>query len=325
MTPWLMLGAMREAMMALDPEYLIYHQRRRGMDHDLYNYSNLFLRKPLSWPEGRRMAVPIVVSLEWFPIIPSDKPFRAPGHMQTAYPDYRHYTAREYGTRVGFYRFLDAFAKYGITASIAVNAAIARRYPSILNDIIAAGHEVVAHSTDMNGTIASGLEEAAERALIQESLDVLTQATGKRPEAWLSIARSQSFRTPALLAEAGIKTMLDWVNDELPYRMTTSSGPLMNLPLNHELSDQQIVTIQQHSAASYAEQIGDAYNWLLQEAEMTESARMMPLHLTPYVMGLPYRIGALEDLLGMLATQSSVWFTTVSEISKTASIQMNLN
>ena len=57
----------------------------------------------------------IVVSLEWFPIMPSDTPFRAPGHMQTAYPDYRHYTSREYGTRVGFYRLLDAFAKVGVT------------------------------------------------------------------------------------------------------------------------------------------------------------------------------------------------------------------
>ena len=50
-------------------------------------------------------------------------PFRARGAMQTAHPDYRHYTTREYGTQVGYYQLLDAFAKAGVTASIATNAA----------------------------------------------------------------------------------------------------------------------------------------------------------------------------------------------------------
>ena len=48
-------------------------------------------------------------------------PFRARGAMQTAHPDYRHYTTREYGTQVGYYQLLDAFAKAGVTASIATN------------------------------------------------------------------------------------------------------------------------------------------------------------------------------------------------------------
>ena len=81
--------------MSLDPSYLDYPRRRRGMDHDLYPWSNMFERPPIAWPGGAAVAVWPVISLEWFPITPSDTPFRAPGHMQTANPDYRHYTARE--------------------------------------------------------------------------------------------------------------------------------------------------------------------------------------------------------------------------------------
>ena len=103
--------------MSLDPAYLEYPRRRAGYDHDLYAYSAMPTRKPITWPGGKGVATWIVVSLEWFPITPSDTPFRAPGHMQTAYPDYRHYTAREYGTRIGFYRLLDAFAD-GVNARI---------------------------------------------------------------------------------------------------------------------------------------------------------------------------------------------------------------
>ncbi|MGK3808198.1 hypothetical protein ABI003_15060, partial [Enterococcus faecium] len=85
-----------------------------------------------------------------------------------------------------------------------------------------------------------------------------------------------------LLKEAGITYCCDWVNDELPYRFTNG---LINLPLSHELSDRQIITVQQQSADSYAQQIHDAFDWLVAEAEREAGGRMLPLHLTPYIMG----------------------------------------
>lgn len=288
--------------MALDPSYLEYPKRRHGYDHDLYPWSNIFERKPVAWPGGKRVAVWPVVSLEWFPMVPEDKLFRAPGHMQTPYPDYRHYTAREYGTRLGFYRLLDAFATAGVTASVAMNAAIAERYPRIVEDIAAAGHEIVAHSTDMNGTIATGIEESAERELIARSMDIIESISGVRPRGWHSIARSQSWHTARLLTEVGVEYMCDWVNDDLPYRWNNG---LVNLPLNHELSDRQILNVQQQSVDSYVEQIQDAYAWLVGEG----AGRVLPLHLTPYIIGLPYRIDAFERLLGWLVGQPDAWVT----------------
>jgi allantoinase len=274
---------------ALDPAYLEYAHRREGYDHDLYPWSSLFARKPVAWPRGKKVAVWLCVSLEWFPITPSDTPFRAPGHMQTAYPDFRHYTAREYGTRVGFYRLLDAFAKAGVTASIAVNGAIAERYPEIIADIVAGRHEIIAHSTDMNGTIATGLPEAEEAALIANSLSALEAAGVPHPKGWLSIARSQSWNTPRLLRDAGLEYVCDWVNDELPYAF---NNRLINLPLNHELSDRQIITVQQQSADSYAQQIEDAFDFLSAEAS-THGGR---------------------KLLARLAARPEAWFATGEQI-----------
>lgn len=302
--------------MTLDPTYLTYPLRRHGYDHDLYPWSALKDRKPVAWPNGAKVAVWVCVSLEYFPLTPSDTPFRAPGHMQTVYPDYRHYTAREYGTRIGFYRLLDAFAKVDMRVSVATNSAIADRYPSIIADIVHAGHEIIAHSTDMNSTIASGLPEADERALIATSLDTLERVSGTRPQGWLSIARSQSWNTPRLLHEAGVRYCCDWVNDELPYRFDgKDSGGLINLPLNHELSDRQIVTVQQQSADSYSTSMRDAFDWLAREAEVA-GGRMLPLHITPYIMGLPYRIDAFEDLLAGLKDKGA-WFARGQDIVDT--------
>jgi peptidoglycan/xylan/chitin deacetylase (PgdA/CDA1 family) len=295
----------------LDPAYLDYPKRRHGYDHDLYDWSAIQSRKPILWPDGKSVAVWICVSLEWFPLVPSDTPFRAPGHMQTAYPDYRHYTARDYGTRIGFYRLLDAFAKAGVCVSVATNSAIAERYPQIIADIVAGGHEIIAHSTDMNGTIASGVAVEDERALIAQSLDTLEAVSGTCPAGWLSIARSQSWNTPDLLRAAGVKYCCDWVNDELPYAFKNG---LINLPLNHELSDRQIITVQQQSVDSYAESMRDAFDWLAREAVTAGGGRMLPLHITPYIMGLPYRITMFEKLLGELTARPEAWFATAKGI-----------
>lgn len=300
--------------MTLDPAYLTYPKRRAGMDHDLYPAAPMPSRKPVAWPGGKPVAVTLLVNLEWFPITPSDQPFRAPGHMVTPYPDYRHYTAREYGTRVGFYRLLDAFAKAGVKATIAVNSAIAERYPSIIADILAGGHEIIAHSTDMNATIAGGFAEAEERALIAEARDRLGEAIGAAPRGWQSIARSQSFNTPRLLVEAGFDYMCDWVNDDLPYLATTEAGTIVSVPFNHELSDRQMIAVQQQSMDSVAQQIDDALAWLKAESAYYRAGRVLPFTLTPYITGLPYRMDAFEALLGRLAGDEATWLATAGEL-----------
>lgn len=299
--------------MSLPPSYLAYEKRDRGMDHDLYSWSNMFDRNPVAWPQDKKIATWIVIDLEWFPITPNDQPFRAPGHMQTAYPDYRHYTSRDYGNRIGIYRLLDALKKVNARACVAMNSSIAERYPELARHIVEDGHEIIAHSTDMNAAIATGVGVEIENEHISASLAKIEAITGQRPQGWLSIARSQSFNTPSLLAEAGLKYMCDWVNDELPYEMDTPCGRIYNIPLNHELSDRQIINIQQHSVDSYTQQIQDAWNWLRQEADRF-GGRLLPLNLTPYIMGLPYRMEAFESLLAWLADQPDNWFATGQEL-----------
>lgn len=296
--------------MSLPAEYTVYPKRREGYDHDFYAWSNIHTRKPVRWPGDKAVAVWLCVSLEWFPITPADKPFRAPGHMVTPYPDYRHYTVRDYGNRVGAWRMLDAFKAAGVKASFATNAAVAQRYPELIQAVLADGHEIIAHSTDMNATITSDLPETDERKLIADSLAGLAKA-GVKPSGWLSIARSQSWRTLDLLKEHGLTYCCDWVNDELPYSFANG---LINLPLNTELSDRMIIATQQHSAQGWAQMMRDACDWLAAEAAQQMSARVLPIQLTPYIMGLPYRIGALEKLLGDLTARKACWFATGDEI-----------
>jgi peptidoglycan/xylan/chitin deacetylase (PgdA/CDA1 family) len=295
--------------MTVDAAYLDYPRRSAGYDHHLYDWSAIRERTPVRWPGGAPVAVwPCIVS-EFFPLTPSDTPFRAPGHMQTAFPDYRHYTARDYGNRVGIWRLLDAFEARGLKVSVAMNVAVAERYPALLAAVLNDGHEIVSHSTDMNGTIDGSLSEAAERALIAETR-ARWEALGVAPAGWHSIARSQSFRTPDLLKAQGCRWTCDWANDDLPWRFRNG---LLNLPLNHELSDRQILNVTQASADSYATQIGDAADWLAVEGARW-GGRLLGLELTPYIIGLPYRIGAFEALLDRLLASGQCWLARGGDI-----------
>ena len=84
---------------------------------------------------------------------------------------------------------------------------------------------------------------------------------GTRPRGWLSHRPlAELAHAVDLLTAAGVDYCCDWVNDELPWRFANG---LVNLPLNHELSDRQIIDVQQQSAASYAEQMSDAADWLI--------------------------------------------------------------
>lgn len=300
--------------MALPDNYLSYPHRKHGMDHSLYPYSNLLERKPVQWPNQKSVALWITVCLEYFPLTPNDGPVRAPGAMVTPYPDYRTYTAREYGNRVGVFRILKVLDDLGIKASFPINAAIATRYPFLLNEITKRGHEIIGHGLDMNAVSYGGMDRAVEENNTKQALDVLFKKSGQEVTGWLSPARSQSENTLEILAQNGIAYCCDWVNDDMPYTMNTPSGDLLSMPHTYELEDRHLLTVLGQNEATYKAQIFNAFDLFTQEAK-THGGRILHLSLTPYVIGQAWRIITLRDVLQTLLKSENTWSATGGEIA----------
>lgn len=301
--------------MPLDDSYLEYPKRRHGMDHDLYPWTNMFERKPITWPNGAKVAVWITVPLEFFPLTPNDGPFRAPGHMVTPYPDYRTYTTRDYGTRVGWQRIVKVLDQYNAKISVPMNAAIAERHPFLVDQINERGWEVIAHGVDMNALHFGGMDVTTEREQIKTTVETLRNKTKQDVIGWLSPARSQSENTLDLLPEYGIEYCGDWVNDDLPYEVNSKGGPLIAMPHSNEVDDRTILVNNRHTEDMFVEQVLDAFDLLHKESE-THGGRVAPLGLTPYVIGQPWRVRSLGEILKAMAQKDGVWFATGTEIAK---------
>jgi peptidoglycan/xylan/chitin deacetylase (PgdA/CDA1 family) len=299
--------------MPLPDDYLRYPLRRHGMDHDRYDWSILFRRPRVTWPDKARVALWIVPSLQWFPLNQTGKPFKAPGALERPYPDYRYYTHRDYGNRVGIFRIFKILDRLGLKASVAMNAAVARRYPFLVEQVNRRGYEIIAHGVDMDQLHYGGLDPEQEAGQVKEAVTTLREVSGQPVTGWLSPGKSESDNTLDLIAAEGIDYVCDWANDDLPYPLRTAHGEIHAMPHSHEIDDRLILLQYHHSENAYAQQLIDQFDTLYAESERY-GGRIMAITLHPWVVGHPYRVKPLERALAHIAGHDGVWSATGAEI-----------
>ncbi len=285
-------------------------QRRQGMDHDHYEWSPIATRPKLVWQGGARVALCAIVALERVEWSPPPGSVQSPAlyrhlALHRPVPEFWSVSHREYGHRVGIFRVLDVLEKHGIRPTIAMDAITARNYPYLVRHCLARDCELIAHGISASRMITSRMSEAEERAYIAESVEALHLATGVRPRGWAGPEYGESTRTPQLLAEAGIRYVCDWANDEQPYRMRTAGEPLYALPVMVELDDVFALRDRSFRVDEYAVQIKEAFDTMYRDAEA--GARLLALNLHPWLIGQPFRIGFLDDALGHVMKHPGVW------------------
>lgn len=301
--------------MSLPQSYLEYPRRRRGMDHDRFDYTNLFKRQPIRWPGGARVALIVVPVLEWFPLDmqPAQMVVKAVGGMDRPYPDYWNYTTRDYGTRVGVYRIFKVLEELGLPASVAINARLALRHPFLLREITRRNWEVVAHGLDMSHVAHGKTAQEEEREWITASLAQLRKASGQEVRGWLSPMQSESHATLDLLSEQQIEYTLDWNNDDLPVRMQARAKSIYGVPYALDVNDRQSMLDFNLSNAEYVEQLLDGFNALWQEAGRY-GGRVMAVSAHAWLTGQAHRTRAFRQALQTMRDHAGVWPTTYSQM-----------
>jgi peptidoglycan/xylan/chitin deacetylase (PgdA/CDA1 family) len=297
--------------------------RGPGMDHDLYTYAPLPTRAPLRWPGDAGLAFCPILYLEHWELLPAPGTRRVPGAQGpwgNLSPDWRSFTYRDYGNRIGIWRVLDALEARGLRATVALGAAAAARHPAVVAACRERGHAFAAHPSHATRIHASHMTEAEERAAIAAAIDAVAAATGARPRGWIAQDFSESPRTAQLVAEAGLEWLADWPNDEQPYRLLTKPG-ILSLPVLAELDDAVMLWSKLIPSWEWPPLVSEAAKRLTMDGKDQDAGRCLLLGLHPWLVGQPSRIRYLEEALdGVLAAKP--WCTTANDIADCAKSQL---
>lgn len=273
-------------------------------EHTLFGAGSIAGRAPLVWPAGTRVALLLVLHLECMDFDAPPDTIADLRWRERGWPDPRLQSWYEYGNRVAIFRILEVLDRLGLRATVAANALACERYPSIVERFRARRFEIAAHGPAANRMVSSAFDAAAERHLIGLTLSRIEAATGVRPQGWIAQDFGESPRTPKLLAEAGMRYLADWPNDDEPYPMDGADG-IVSLPVAYDLDDLRLFIERRLQAWSYPPLIRDAFATL--SAEGATRPRVLPLSIHPWVFGAPHRLRHLAEALAFLAGQDGLW------------------
>jgi allantoinase len=276
---------------------------------DRLPYSPIVSRPKLRLPNGKRLAVWVLVSIEeWNQREQMPRTVNTPPAGGIPTPDIPNWTWHEYGNRVGFWRLVEALDGAGVRASMAVNGVAIETYAPICEAAHSRGWEFIGH-----GYTQKNLQKVEdERADIRKTTAAIRAFTGSAPKGWVGPGLAETWDTPDVLAEEGYGYVCDWVHDDQPTWLKTTGRPLLSMPFTQECNDIPIILSQHHRAAEYRDRVIDQFDQLY--ADSADSARVMAMVVHPFIMGVAHRTKYLREALAHIASHDGAVFMTAGGI-----------
>ena len=272
-------------------------------------YSAIVDRAPLKLPGDARLAVWTIVNVEEWAIERNmPRTVLSPPYGQPLLPDLPNWAWHEYGMRVGYWRFHEVLARFGVKATLAINGSVIQSYPRVAEAALKAGWEFMGH-----GYIQRPMHHVEDqRNSIGETVAAIREFTGKKPRGWESPGLTETYDTIDWLAQAGIEYVADWVLDDQPVKIQTAHGPIVSVPYTVEMNDIAMMVLQNHPSEEWLRRGIDHFDRLYAEGE--KSARVMAISVHPYITGVPHRIAYLERLYEYILQRPGVKMWTGEEI-----------
>jgi peptidoglycan/xylan/chitin deacetylase (PgdA/CDA1 family) len=273
------------------------------------SYVPIHKRPKLVLPDGARLAVWTAVQVEnWSPSGAMPRVALTPPMGQALLPDLPNWAWHEYGMRVGFWRFIETLGSRDLKATFAVNGSALDIYREACEAARDAGWEFMGH-----GFVQRPMHKVDDqRKAIADTIKAIKDFTGKPPRGWESPGLTETDETLDYLAEAGIEYVADWVVDEQPVSLKTTTRDIVSVPYTVEINDVAVIAVQQQSPEEFLRRGRDQFDRLLLEGQ--QSPRVMAISIHPYLMGVPHRIKYLEMLYDYIQSHPGVVMCTGAEI-----------
>ncbi len=272
----------------------------------------------VTWPNGARLALSLVVNVEEGSELSIAHGDRGPEPVdelgvtiKKALRNYGNESNYAYGIKAGAPRVMKLLEERGLAATFTAAAVSLERAPELARRIVGGGHEVCAHG--WRWVHQFHMDEAAERDFIRKAVASISQTTGERPHGWLS-RYLLTDNTRRLLVEEGFTYHMDDYSDDVPFWDTVDGKPILILPYALDSNDMKLWTAPSYTPADWLQYATDSFDCLLREG--ARAPRMMSLGVHLRIIGRPGRIGYYEKFLDHVARHDDVWVTTRLRIAR---------
>ena len=267
--------------------------------------------KPKKWPNGARMAVALSFDID-----------NSTPTLARAIPGSEPMSRGQYGAVDGLPRILRVLDKENVPASFFIPAVSAALNPEMIPSI----QSKKRHEIGIHGWIHENLvelnDEAKEQQLLNQSIDLLTKAMGKKPVGYRAPSWAMSPFTMKQVKAAGFLYDSSLMASDDAYEISLDGQPtgIVELPIERIVDDAPYFGAANGSLPSpelvekiFRDEFDIAY----------EEGGLYVLTMHPHYTGHRSRALWLDRLIVYMKSKPGVWFAThqdVAEYVKTAAV-----
>lgn len=219
----------------------------------------------------------------------------------------------EYGSRVGAWRLLGIFRRFGVPISVLGVVRALEQNPALAAACVADGHEIVSHG--YRWIDYGAVPQDVERAHIRAAVEGITRLTGTRPLGWMTGRPGPNTRR-LLAEEGGFLYDRDSLADELPYWLDMAGGPHLVIPYSYEANDNRFNENRGFSTAGqFFEYLRDAFD-LLHAEGVAGAPKLLSIGLHDRLIGRPGRAPGLIRLIEHMQAKGDVWFCRGIDVAR---------
>lgn len=285
------------------------------------------------WPNGARVALQFVLNYEEggennvLHGDPASETFLSEIIGAAAFTN-RHLSMEsiyEYGSRAGLWRLLRMFEDRKLPLTVFGVSMALKRNPEAVAAFQQLGHEIACHG--LRWISYQNMDEATERAHMQEAVAIIKELTGSAPQGWYT-GRDSPHTRKLVVEHGGFRYDADHYGDDLPFWQKVAytdaagrpaSAPQLIVPYTLDTNDMRFAAMQGfNSGTQFFDYLKDAFDVLYAEGDPhgLNQPKMLSIGLHCRLVGRPGRAAALARFLDYVQRHDHVWIMRRIDIAE---------
>ncbi len=258
------------------------------------------------WPDGTRCVV--VISFD----VDGPTPMINRNPAVTGMPSSM--SLGDYGPTVAVPHIIDLLARYDVQASCYFPGWIPERFPKVVEQFLAGGHEIAHHGYLHEPPATLNREQEAD--ILDRTIEIIQRLTGDRPAGYRSPSWELSEHSVELLAERGFLYDSSLMGHDLPYFVGDEQPRLVELPVSWTLDDYPYFFFSPSDNRRLMASPDHVFNvWSTAFDDLYQRRGLFMITMHPFISGRPGRLSVLERLLRYMRGFSGVRFMRSKDVA----------